>query len=285
MIIRQQLLRNGDASVNNNVCKNDSWRDLRGLLPTAGWQEMFAGRGKKMIIFLSIISVLVIAFITMLLYYCKAFPEALDIAGAMDKVGNDYYYHGDSKVGFIIFSGAKADERSYSYIAKLLHDEGHTVTIPKAPFHLSAFGIGHGFEIMENNPQVEKWILVGHSLGGVPVSRIAAKQPDKLLGIALLATMASADLSALDISAIRITAENDKIMSSKRMDPYLGNLPGNSLDIELKGANHQGFAAYNSFMSRDGKATMTWQEQNEETVRLILDFFDAQIAEVSLGGQ
>jgi hypothetical protein len=97
--------------------------------------------------------------------------------------------------------------------------------------------------------------------------------------------MASTDLSELDISAIRITAENDKIMSNKMMDSYQGNLPKNSLNIELKGANHQGFAAYNSFMSRDGKATITWQEQNEETVRLILDFFDAQITAVSTGGQ
>jgi hypothetical protein len=244
-----------------------------------------AKRGKKMTIFPSIIIALVIAIITMLLYYNRAFPEPLDIAGTMDKVGNDYYFHGDSKVGFIIFAGAKADEKSYSYIAKLLHDEGHTVVIPKVPFHLSAFGIDHGSTIMEDNPQVEKWILVGHSLGGLPVSRIAAKQPDKLLGIALLATMASRDLSGLDISAIRITAENDRIMSNKMMDSYLGNLPKNSLHIELKGANHQGFAAYNSFMSRDGEATITWQEQNEETVRLILDFFDARITEVSTGGQ
>jgi hypothetical protein len=246
---------------------------------------MFARRGKKMAIFLSIISVLAIAIMSMLLYYNKAFPEALDIAATMDKVGNDYYFRGDSKVGFIIFSGAKADEKSYSYIAKLLHEAGHTVAIPKAPFHLSAFGIDRGFTIMEDNPQVEKWILVGHSLGGLPVSRIAAKQPGKLLGIALLATVASADLSELDISAIRITAENDKIMDKNRMDSYLGNLPENSLTVELTGANHQGFAAYNSFRGRDGEAAMTWQEQNEVTARLILSFFDARIAEVSLGGQ
>jgi hypothetical protein len=244
-----------------------------------------AKRGKKIIIFLSIISVLVIAIVTMLLYYNKAFPETLEIAATMDKVGNDYYFYGDSNVGFVIFAGAKADERSYSYIAKLLHDEGHTVVIPKVPFHLSAFGIDHGFEIIEDNPQIEYWILVGHSLGGLPVSQIAARQPDKLLGIVLLATMASTDLSELDISAIRITAENDKIMTSEMMDSYLGNLPKNSLNIELEGANHQGFAAYRSFMDRDGKATITWQEQNEETVRLILDFFDAQITQVSMGGQ
>jgi hypothetical protein len=38
-------------------------------------------------------------------------------------------------------------------------------------------------------------------------------------------------------------------------------------------------------MNRDGAATITWQEQNKETARLILDFFAVQIDEVSEGVQ
>jgi alpha-beta hydrolase superfamily lysophospholipase len=138
------------------------------------------------------------------------------------------------------------------------------------------FGIRHGHEIMDDNPQIEKWILIGHSLGGVPASRIAAKQPGKLIGVALLATMVSVDLSGLDISAIRITAENDLIMNKKMMGMHPEYLPVNSRSIELKGANHTQFGAYKSF-SRDGDVTMTWKEQQETAVRLILDFFAAEI--------
>jgi hypothetical protein len=233
-------------------------------------------RSKKMTVFLCIVGILAITVTSFLPYYNKAFPEALDIAATMNKVGNDYYFYGESKVGFIIFSGAKVDEKSYAYIAKLLHEEGYTVVIPKVPFHLSAFGTNHGFEIMESNPQIEKWILIGHSLGGLPVSRIAAKQPDRLLGAALLATYMSVDLSKLDISAIRVTAENDMIMNKKMMESHHEYLPQNSRSIELKGANHTQFAACKSF-SRDGEVTMTWKEQQEMTVRLILDFFAAGI--------
>ncbi|MDR3295106.1 MAG: hypothetical protein LBT26_04650 [Clostridiales Family XIII bacterium] len=53
-------------------------------------------RGKKMVVFLCIIGALAIAMITVLLYYNKAFPEALEIAATMDKVGDDYYF-GDSR--------------------------------------------------------------------------------------------------------------------------------------------------------------------------------------------
>lgn len=231
-------------------------------------------RGKKM--FLYVIAILMLTIIGSLFYYNKAFPEALEIASIMEKDGNDYYFNGDSNVGFIIFSGAKADEKAYSYMAKLLNEAGHTVVIPKVLFHMSATGINHGFEIMESNPEIEKWVLIGHSLGGLPISHIAVKEPDKLHGIAFLASYMITDLSEIDISAIRITASNDKIMNKNRMEEHLDYLPENSISIVLEGANHQGFAACGS-LSSDGEATMSWKEQQEQTVRLILDFFDVQI--------
>lgn len=225
---------------------------------------------------LCIVAIFVLIVTVSLFFYNKAFPEALEIANEMEKVGNDYYFNGDSNVGFIIFSGAKADEKAYSYIAKLLHEAGHTVVIPKVLFRMSATGINHGFEIIEANPEIEKWFLIGHSLGGLPVSRIAAGEPAKLQGIAFLASYMITDLSELDISAIRITASNDKIMSKNSLEKNLNYLPKKSTSIMIEGANHQGFGAYDS-LSRDGEATMTWKEQQEQTVLLILDFFDAQI--------
>jgi len=44
-----------------------------------------------------------------------------------------------------------------------------------------------------------------------------------------------------DNSAIRITADNDKIIVKKMMEQHLDYLPENSAIIELKGANHRGF--------------------------------------------
>ncbi|MCD8331810.1 MAG: alpha/beta hydrolase [Oscillospiraceae bacterium] len=226
-----------------------------------------------MILFFGIIGIIAVLVIVVLLYYNRAFPEAIEIADGMERIGGDYYFYGESDVGFLIFSGAKTDERAYAYLAKLLHEEGYTVVIPKQRFHLSAFGTRHGLELMDSNPNIQKWILIGHSLGGMPVSRIAAARQDALRGIALLATFASVDLSGLGIAAIRVTAEHDGVMNNEAMEKYSGNLPNHAVNIMLKGANHQGFAAYKSVSGRDGKASISWQEQNQQTVRLILDFF------------
>ena len=111
-------------------------------------------------------------------FYTPALPEAAEIAKQMKDVDGDLYFYGDSGVGFIIYPGAKADERSYAYIAQQLNAEGHTAVIPNIPLHMSVWGPEQGLEIIEDNPEVEKWFLIGHSLGGLPISQIAAKQPE-----------------------------------------------------------------------------------------------------------
>ncbi len=249
------------------------------IIVAEGQEKMKKHKTLKRIILACIAAVLVVAAVVVLRYANEPFPETQAIADGMEKEGDDYCFLGDSDVGFILFAGAKVDEASYSYLAELLHDEGYTVVIPKQLFHLSVFGARHGIEIMEEHPEVDEWILVGHSMGGRAVSRIAEKEPDKLIGIAFLATYATRDLSDLPFPAIRISAENDGVMDNERMESHADRLPEGSVSITLEGANHRGFGGYFSPFKGDGEASITWQEQNEKAISLILEFYADQIAE------
>lgn len=51
------------------------------------------------------------------------------------------------------------------------------------------------------------------------------------------------DLSELNLSAVRITASNNKIMTKNRIEEHLNYLPENSTSIVIEGAN-QNFGAY-----------------------------------------
>ncbi len=233
-----------------------------------------------MIILGCILAVIVIFLLVVLLYHNNAYPQTQEIAEQMDQEGKDYWFYGDSDVGFIIFAGAKSDEKGYSYLAQLLNEQGYTVVIPKQPFYMSSFGARHAEEIMEEHTEVRRWILIGHSLGGLPVSRIADEEPERLAGIVFLATMSMRDLTDLPFPALRISADNDGIMNNERMDRSDGNLPAGSESIMLTGANHNGFSGYKPGSRRDGEAAMTWQEQNEMTVQLILEFYADSIAAI-----
>ncbi len=211
-------------------------------------------------------------------YSNPPYPETREIADEMESENGDYWFYGDGDVGFLLFAGAKTSEASYSYLAELLHEEGYTVVIPKQRFDLSIFGARHGMKILEEHTEVEEWILIGHSMGGWPVSRIAAKESDRLIGAVFLATYASRDLSDLPFPALRISAENDGIMNNERMDSRADRLPEGSESIVLTGANHRGFGGYDSPFGGDGEATITWQEQNEESIDLILEFYADSLA-------
>ncbi len=232
-----------------------------------------------MIIGLTILAFFVAFILVILFYHSNAYPEIQKIADGMDKEKKDYWFHGDSGIGFIIFTGAKVDEAGYAYIAGLLHNEGHTVVIPKQIFTMSAFGTDHAVEIMKEHTEVNKWILIGHSLGGVPVSGVAAKAPEYLTGIVYLASYASKDLSGLNFPALRITAENDGVMNNDRMNHFEGNLPAGSETIMIEGGLHRNFGSYYSRFSREKVTTIDWKEQNDLSVKLILDFYSKQIWE------
>lgn len=211
---------------------------------------------------------LVFTILAVLLYYNKAFPEAIEIANEMEEDKYGYYFKTTEKIGFIIFPGVKADERSYAYLAGLLYQEGYNVAIPKVRFHINA-SAEQGIEIMDSNPHIEQWYLIGHSAGGMTVSRIAEIEPERFEGFVLLASYILSDLSKLDMKALRISASNDGIMNQERMQSNLEFLPTDATNIVLEGANHQGFGAYDS-IGKDGEASMTWKEQQEKTVDLIL---------------
>ncbi len=233
-----------------------------------------------MIIGLTILAVFVAFILVVLLYHSNAYPETQEIVDEMEVENRDYWLHGESDVGFMIFTGAKVNETGYAYIANLLHEAGYTVVIPNEPFTMSAFGTNHGIEIIKEHTEIKKWILIGHSLGGVPVTRIAARAPEYLTGIVYLASYASSDLSGLDFPALRITAENDGVMNNERMNSYEHNLPAGSETVMLEGGIHRGFGSYLSRFSREEETTLTWKEQNELSVEIILDFYADEIAAV-----
>ncbi len=233
----------------------------------------------RLIIGLAILAFFIVFILVVLLYHSNPYPEVQYIVDEMSMEKKDYWFYGDSGIGFVIFTGAKVDEPGYAYIAGLLHDKGHTVVIPSQRFTMSAFGTNHAIEIMKEHKEVNKWILIGHSLGGVPVSRVAAKAPEYLTGIVYLASSASTDLSDLKFPALRITAENDGVMNNDRMNSYEHNLPAGSETVMIEGGLHRNFGSYYSRFSREEVTTIDWKEQNELSVKLILDFYSEQIRE------
>ena len=224
----------------------------------------------RIIIILVIIAILAAIFFIYVGTYSPAVPPAPEIAQTMVNVDGNLYLYADSDTGIIIYPGGKVDEQAYAPLAQTLYEGGYTVAIVKMPFHLSIFDSNKAVEIIEQNPQIKYWVIVGHSLGGTSASIFAHDYPENLSGIVFLGSYPYKDLSGLDLWALDISGSNDLVLDREKAAEYTAYYPTHSSHEVIVGGNHAGFGCY-GVQSGDGQAKIAWEAQVEATAQLILD--------------
>ena len=166
------------------------------------------------------------------------------------------------KAGFIFYPGGKVEvDAYYPLMAECAKKDILSIAI-KMPFNLAVFDINAADGIREQYPNIEKWYIGGHSLGGSMASSYLEKNIDDFDGLILLGSYSTADFSDTSLTVLSIYGKNDKVMNKEKYDKYKSNLP-NPEEYEIPGGNHAGFGLYGE-QKGDGKATIT----NEEQIRI-----------------
>ena len=99
-----------------------------------------------------------------------------------------------------------------------------------------------------------------------------AKHDKQFTGLVLLAAYATKDISDADFPVVALYGENDKVLNRETFEKDKTNLPKNSVIHEIPGGNHALFGSYGA-QDGDGKATISGQEQQKETVDVIIENF------------
>lgn len=93
-----------------------------------------------------------------------------------------------STVGFVLYPGGRVDPRSYAPAAREIAAAGYLVVIPPMPFNLAVFATERATEVIAAYPEITRWVVGGHSLGGAMAARFVARHPDAVDGLALWAS-------------------------------------------------------------------------------------------------
>lgn len=218
------------------------------------------------IIFLVIVIGLVISFFWYVQDYYSALEgieESVYSNSSIIKDGNMFIFtpNGkDQEIGFIFYPGGKVDELAYAPLLQQLANEGITCVLFEMPFNLAVFDSDAAKKALEELPEIKTWYIGGHSLGGAMAADYASKIEDELKGVILLAAYPT---KPLNLPLLTLVGENDEVISRSKLE---------GLEvIEIEGGNHAYFGSYGE-QKGDGVADITPQNQQDQTVQLILEF-------------
>lgn len=117
-------------------------------------------------------------------------PEALAALQSTDevKVTTDEWLVFTPKqatptTGFIFYPGGLVEPRAYAPPAHAIAAEGYQVVIVPMPLNLAVFGSGKATDVIEAFPEIEHWVIGGHSLGGTMASQYAEQNPGNVSGL------------------------------------------------------------------------------------------------------
>jgi pimeloyl-ACP methyl ester carboxylesterase len=167
-----------------------------------------------------------------------------------DEESNFYYAfepnHEVPTVGFIIYPGAWLDPRAYAPSAHSIAAEGYLVVIVKMPGDVAVLGAERANEVIENHPEIERWVLGGHSLGGSFACAYAEEFTDKIEGVVLWASYPSENfrIDATDLKAISIYGSNDG--HPEKIEAGAEHLPADTEFVRIEGGNHTQFGWYDT---------------------------------------
>ncbi|MGI5186570.1 alpha/beta hydrolase [Promicromonospora sp. CA-289599] len=176
--------------------------------------------------------------------------------------------------------GAKVEARAYAAILRPMAEAGHTVVIAKQPLAVAFLAGGAFDDARAQVPAAERWVVGGHSLGGVVASSDAAAgsagadETAPAVGLLLYASYPAEDLSALTVAVESVSASQDGLATPAEIEASRPNLPAGSTFTVVDGAIHAFFADYGS-QPGDGNPTITQDEARSRISAVSTQFVDS----------
>lgn len=171
---------------------------------------------------------------------------------------------GQPTTGLIIYPGGKVSAGAYAPIAQALAARGYLVEIVPMPLNLAVLGIERADAVIDAHPEISRWAIGGHSLGGAMAAQYAATHP-RINGLALWASYSATDLSDRDLSVLVVYGSLDAGAAGFVSPERLANLPPNPTIVVIDGGNHEQMGWY-AGQPNDPPATIIRAAQQEHLV-------------------
>jgi dienelactone hydrolase len=141
------------------------------------------------------------------------------------------------------------------------------------PLNLAFMGIRRADKIRADYPEVESWVIGGHSLGGAMAAEYARNNVDSLDGLIMFASYPANNEAFVDfpIPILTIIASNDP--GSPQQEAFYEAVSDSATRSVIQGGNHRQYADYR-YQKDDGVATISAAEQQDQVIAATVQFLD-----------
>ncbi|MCK6081558.1 alpha/beta hydrolase [Microbacterium sp. EYE_5] len=159
---------------------------------------------------------------------------------------------GASETGLVFVPGAKVQAEAYAAkLSGLVAEEGMTVVITRPWLNLAFFDPRPLSTFTDAAPDVDTWLVGGHSLGGVRACQLAGHAD----GLVLFASYCSNDVSDSGLPVLSISGSEDGLSTPEKIRDAAPLLPPDAEFVEVAGAAHASFGDYGP-QAGDGTPTI-----------------------------
>ena len=166
----------------------------------------------------------------------------------------------------IFYPGAKVEPTAYLPLLTSLAEDGVDCFLVRMPLNMAFLDMNAAARLQRAYPY-SHWYVGGHSLGGACAALYAARHPDRLSGLVLLAAYATKPLSE-ELRVLVLYGSEDGVLNRKALEKGRRYLPASAAAEELTGGNHAQFGDYGP-QKGDGVATVSRAEQTAWAVERI----------------
>ncbi|MBQ9844723.1 MAG: hypothetical protein IJO54_01390 [Oscillospiraceae bacterium] len=175
------------------------------------------------------------------------------------------------EAGFIFYPGGKVEYTAYAPIMHHLAENGIVCIITEMPFNLAVMDVNAADKAYERIADVDSWYIGGHSLGGSMAASYLDKTENSFDGLVLLASYSTADLADNNVEVLTIYGDSDGVLNMESYAENYGNLPDDTTELVIAGANHAQFGSYGA-QDGDGEALISAEEQMTLTAEAVVEF-------------
>lgn len=150
--------------------------------------------------------------------------------------------------GLFFQPGARVEARAYAAVLRPQAEAGHVVVIEKQPLGIAFLSLGALDDARSAAPNVSRWVVGGHSLGGTVAAMQADSDEDPdspVAGLLLYASYPAGDVSkSLDVPVLSLSAKHDGLATPDKIAASKPDLPESAVFETFEGVSHAQFGDY-----------------------------------------